>query len=69
MVASRGYFLAPFGLHCQTKEIDISAPQNLILSNGIPMRTYEKAFETKKVEAKDLIWPLEVILDPFGLHY
>ena len=49
----------------ETKEIDISAPQNLILSNGLPMRTCEKAFESKKVEAKDLIWPLEVI---FGLH-
>ena len=50
----------------ETKEIDISAPQNLILSNGLPMRTCEKALESKKVEAKDLIWPLEVIFGPFS---
>ena len=29
------------------------------------MRTCEKALESKKVEAKDLIWPPEVIFGPF----
>ena len=28
------------------------------------MRTYEKALESKKMEAKDLIWPLEVTFWP-----
>ena len=49
----------------ESKEIDISAPQNLISTNGLPMRTCEKALESKKVEAKDLIWPPEVIFGPF----
>ena len=38
----------------ETKDVDISAPQNLILTKGPPMKIYEKALESKKVEA-DLI--------------
>ena len=37
------------------KVVDISAPQNLISTNGLPMRTYEKALKSTKMEAKDLI--------------
>ena len=53
----------------ESKEIDISTPQNLISTNGLPMRTCEKALESKKVEAKDLIWPLEVIFGPFSTTF
>ena len=66
-MASRSHFWTLLDYIAETKEIDISTPQNLILTNGLPMRTCEKALESKKVEAKDLIWPPEVILDPFGL--
>ena len=64
-MASRSHFWTLFNYIAETKDVDISAPQNLILSNGLPMRTCEKAFESKKVEAKDLIWPLEDIFGPF----
>ena len=64
-MASRSHFWTLFNYIAETKDVDISAPQNLILSNGLPMRRCEKALESKKVEAKDLIWPLEVIFGPF----
>ena len=49
----------------ETMDVDISTPQNLISSNELPMWTCEKALESKNVEAKDLIWPPEVIFGPF----
>ena len=64
-MASRRHFWTLFNYIAETKDVDISAPQNLILTNGLPMRTCEKALESKKVEAKVLIWPLEVIFGPF----
>ena len=61
-MASRAHFGLFLDFIIERREKHISAPQNLISTNGLYKRTCEKASESKKVEAKPLRWPPELIL-------